>query len=65
MLLSVWPGHKQELLIQEFLIHHVKYICKQDYAKIIESICIKHGGGMGNGPGKNPLNFGADLDHVL
>jgi len=40
-------------------------MCQQDYVESTALIFTETGGGMEHGPGKNPLNFEADPDHLL
>ena len=41
------------------------FIFQQDYTNNTKPIWTHHGGGMGHGPGKNPLYIGAEPDHLL
>ena len=47
-----------------YVLHGSVSVCQQDHART-ELICTKLVGRTVHGPGKNPLDFGADLDNLF
>lgn len=45
-------------------LHLTQMLPPRDYVKITERISTKRGGSLSYGPQRNPLNIGADKEHV-